>query len=83
MAGFGFYSIHNSLQTQATELAPQNRGAAVALHAFFFFLGQSIGPLFYAAVLAAAPPPLVIGTIGGIALVLSFVLAFLLKRPAT
>jgi predicted MFS family arabinose efflux permease len=39
--------IHNSLQTQATELAPDARGAAVALHAFFFFLGQACGPVVY------------------------------------
>ena len=31
LLGFGFYSIHNSLQTQATELAPGHRGASVAL----------------------------------------------------
>lgn len=47
--GLGFYMVHNSLQTQATELAPGNRGAAVALHAFFFFLGQAVGPVAYAA----------------------------------
>jgi predicted MFS family arabinose efflux permease len=45
--GIGFYMIHNSLQTQATELAPGNRASAVAAHAFFFFLGQAVGPLVY------------------------------------
>ncbi|MGI9524640.1 MAG: MFS transporter [Hyphomicrobiaceae bacterium] len=50
--GLGFYSVHNSLQTQATELAPENRGAAVSLHAFFFFVGHAIGPAFYGLVLA-------------------------------
>ncbi|MGQ0455723.1 MAG: MFS transporter [Hyphomicrobium sp.] len=45
--GVGFYMIHNSLQTQATELAPDARGSAVAAHAFFFFLGQAAGPLVY------------------------------------
>ena len=45
--GAGFYMIHNSLQTQATELAPDNRGSGVAAHAFFFFLGQAVGPLVY------------------------------------
>lgn len=45
--GLGFYMIHNSLQTQATELAPSNRASAVAAHAFFFFLGQAAGPLVY------------------------------------
>lgn len=47
LVGIGFYMIHNSLQTQATELAPQNRASGVAAHAFFFFLGQATGPLVY------------------------------------
>ena len=42
--GVGFYMIHNSLQTQATELAPTARGASVSLHAFCFFMGQACGP---------------------------------------
>jgi len=46
--GIGFYMIHNSLQTQATELAPTARGAAVSLHAFFFFMGQACGPPLFA-----------------------------------
>ena len=47
VVGLGFYMIHNSLQTQATELAPEARGAAVALHAFFFFLGHAVGPVLF------------------------------------
>ena len=47
LIGLGFYMIHNSLQTQATELAPDNRASAVAAHAFFFFLGQAVGPILY------------------------------------
>lgn len=47
LIGFGFYAVHNSLQTQATELAPNNRGSAVSLHSFFFFLGQAAGVPFY------------------------------------
>ena len=47
LVGFGFYMIHNSIQTQVTELAPEARGASVALHAFCFFLGQAMGPIFY------------------------------------
>jgi predicted MFS family arabinose efflux permease len=45
--GFGFYMIHNSIQTQVTELVPEARGASVALHAFNFFLGQAVGPVLY------------------------------------
>ena len=54
LIGVGFYMVHNSLQTEATELAPNNRGAAVAAHAFFFFLGQAAGPVLYGLGLVSA-----------------------------
>jgi predicted MFS family arabinose efflux permease len=65
LVGVGFYMVHNSLQTQATELAPNSRGAAVAAHAFFFFLGQACGPVVYALALPALGqgPTLVIGAL--------------------
>jgi MFS family permease len=43
--GVGFYMIHNSIQTRVTEVAPEARGSAVALHAFSFYVGQSLGPI--------------------------------------
>ncbi len=43
LAGVGFYMLHNTLQTNATQMAPERRGAAVALFACCFFLGQSVG----------------------------------------
>jgi predicted MFS family arabinose efflux permease len=42
-AGLGFYMLHNTLQVNATQMAPMRRGAAVALFASLFFLGQSLG----------------------------------------
>jgi predicted MFS family arabinose efflux permease len=36
--------MHGTLQTRATELAPQARGTAISLFAFFFFMGQATGP---------------------------------------
>jgi len=42
-AGLGFYMLHNTLQTNATQMAPTRRGTAVALFAGIFFLGQSAG----------------------------------------
>jgi predicted MFS family arabinose efflux permease len=42
--------MHGTLQTRATELAPQARGAAISLFAFFFFLGQATGPQLLGAV---------------------------------
>lgn len=47
--GLAFYMLHNSLQTEATELAPAARGSAVALFASSFFLGQGAGPLLFGA----------------------------------
>jgi predicted MFS family arabinose efflux permease len=41
--GFGFYMLHNTLQTNATQMAPKTRAIGVSLFAFFLFLGQSIG----------------------------------------
>ncbi len=43
--GLGFYMVHNSIQTRVTEVAPEARGSAVALHAFHFYVGQSLGPV--------------------------------------
>ena len=41
--GLGFYMLHNTLQTHATQMAPERRGAAVAAFAACFFGGQSVG----------------------------------------
>lgn len=43
LAGLGFYMLHNTLQINATQMAPERRGAAVASFASCFFLGQSLG----------------------------------------
>ena len=48
MAGLGFYMLHNTLQVQATQMAPQARGTAVSLFACLLFLGQSSGVLVMA-----------------------------------
>ena len=43
LMGLGFYMLHNTLQTHATQMAPERRGAAVAAFAACFFGGQSVG----------------------------------------
>jgi predicted MFS family arabinose efflux permease len=43
--GFGFYMLHNTLQVQATQMAPASRGTAVTLFACLLFFGQSSGVL--------------------------------------
>ncbi|MDM0113719.1 MFS transporter [Variovorax sp. J22R133] len=48
VGGFGFYALHNTLQTNATQMAPAARGTAVSLFACVLFLGQSVGILIAA-----------------------------------
>jgi predicted MFS family arabinose efflux permease len=43
LAGLGFYMLHNTLQINATQMAPERRGAAVAAFASCFYFGQSAG----------------------------------------
>ena len=48
ITGLGFYMLHNTLQVQATQMAPAARGTAVTLFASSLFLGQSTGVLLMA-----------------------------------
>jgi predicted MFS family arabinose efflux permease len=43
VAGLGFYMLHNTLQVNATQMAPAQRGSSIALFATCLFLGQSAG----------------------------------------
>jgi len=43
VAGCGFYTLHNVLQVNATQMAPEARGTAVSLFACCLFFGQSLG----------------------------------------
>jgi len=43
LAGMGFYMLHNTLQTFATQMAPKIRGTAIAAFAVGLFAGQSSG----------------------------------------
>lgn len=45
IAGFGFYALHNTLQTQATQMTAAARGTAVSLFSCSLFLGQTLGML--------------------------------------
>ena len=45
VTGFGFLLLHNSIQAEVADLAPQNRASAFSMHSFSFFLGQAFGPM--------------------------------------
>ncbi len=41
--GLGFYMLHNTLQTNATQMTPEARGTAVAIFSSALYLGQTAG----------------------------------------
>ena len=41
--GLGFYMLHNTLQTNATQMTPEARGTAVAIFSSAIFIGQTAG----------------------------------------
>ena len=56
LLGLGYYMLHNTLQTNATQMTPEHRGTAVSLFAAAFFLGQSAGVTLAAVVIHRAGP---------------------------
>ena len=65
--GLGFYMLHNTMQTNATQMVPQARGTAVALFSSALYIGQTAG---------VALGALVIDRVGAIPLFLATALAF-------
>jgi predicted MFS family arabinose efflux permease len=41
--GLGYYMLHNTLQTNATQMTPEARGTAVAIFSSALYLGQTLG----------------------------------------
>lgn len=62
--GLGFYMLHNTLQINATQMAPERRGAAVAAFASCFFLGQAAGVAAGGAALSSIGTPGVLAASG-------------------
>ena len=42
-SGVSFYMLHNTLQTNGTQMAPEARGSGLALFALCLFVGQAVG----------------------------------------
>jgi YNFM family putative membrane transporter len=63
--GLGFYMLHNTLQTEATQMVPQARGTGVTLFASMYFLGQTLGVALAAPVMDryGGPPIFVIAAL--------------------
>ena len=74
LAGLGFYMMHNTLQINATQMAPERRGAAVSAFASCFFLGQSVGVVLAGALAdrIGTGPMIAVGALGVLAVALNF-----------
>ncbi|MEO5696645.1 MAG: MFS transporter [Burkholderiaceae bacterium] len=74
VAGLGFYMFHNTLQMNATQMAPERRGAAVSAFASSFFLGQAVGVALVGAVVGTLGTGMAIagGAVGVLAVALGF-----------
>ncbi|MEP7299740.1 MAG: MFS transporter, partial [Burkholderiales bacterium] len=74
VAGLGFYMLHNTLQINATQMAPERRGAAVSAFASSFFLGQAFGVALDGAMVAQVGTGAVIsaGALGVVLVAVSF-----------
>ena len=82
--GWGFYMIHGCLQVFASELSVEARATALSLHSFFFFMGQTIGPIAYGFGIHHAGKTPTLVTAAAVIIALGFVCARLLRqtRPA-
>lgn len=83
LVGLGFYMLHNTLQTNATQMAPESRGLAVSLFAFVLFCGQSVGITLAAPVVDrhGARPIFVVTAVVVLALGVYFRHQLLNRRP--
>jgi len=80
--GLGFYMMHNTLQINATQMAPERRGAAVAAFASCFFLGQSSGVAISGATLTTVGTPLLLTFAGLIVFIIGHRFAILRKQQS-
>lgn len=81
-AGLGFYMLHNTLQMNATQMAPERRGAAVAAFASAYFMGQSAGIAVqgYLIPVIGTTGVILLGAVGVILVSQNFVRLMLLHR---
>ena len=80
LAGFGFFMFHNTMQANATQMAPQARGTAVSLFSSSLFLGQSIGVVLAASLIDRIGTGAVIALGGAVMALEGVYFAWVLRR---
>lgn len=74
IGGFTFFMLHNTLQANATQMAPHARGLGVSMFATGLFLGQAVGVVVAASLISHVGSG---GVMAGGAVVLASVATFL------
>lgn len=80
LTGFGYMMVHNSIHAEVAEIAPQARASAFALHSCSLFVGQAIGPIYFAAGMSAFGASHVLLINAGVLLLIGPVISVLLTR---
>ena len=80
LAGFGFFMFHNTMQANATQMAPHARGTAVSLFSSSLFLGQSIGVVLAASLIDRIGTGAVIALGGAVMALEGVYFAWVLRR---
>jgi len=80
LSGFGFFMLHNTLQTNGTQMAPTARGTAMSMFAAVLFLGQSIGVLLAAGLSVRIGSTAVVALGGAVLIVLGAVFSHAISR---
>jgi MFS transporter, YNFM family, putative membrane transport protein len=80
VGGFGFFMFHNVMQANATQMAPHARGTAVSMFASFLFVGQSIGVVLAASLIARIGSSAVVALGGAVMAVEGVYFAWALRR---
>lgn len=78
--GLGFYMIHNTFQTNATQMSPQARGTAVGLFSSALYLGQTAGVALAAPVVDRMGASVVFAVAGIVLAIVGFVFSRALRR---
>ncbi len=82
VVGLGFYMLHNTMQTEATQLAPEARGLSVSMFAIMLFTGQSVGVALAGAVFDRwGGVPVFLGAAAGLLVVILWFRLQFMRRP--
>jgi len=80
LVGLGFYMLHNTLQTNATQMSPEARGTAVGVFSAALYLGQTAGVAAFAFAVDRTGGPSVFAAVAVLLPILALWFSWRLRR---